>query len=898
MRREGIAAAKQASNVFYDNISRMKPSEYRRHAPEILACWRKLGESLDREFGYPGVLNDYRKYGALPAEELTGLFSLRLEARRIHLSRSLDAAEKIRAYEKHLETFRKYDFGYHIGVCLLEMAGNYRDLGDAKAQRTLLRQAVRTFASCEEHYMLCQALGALGASFSGTAEYDSMRICYDEALRVATERRFPDQAPRIISFYAAHYASIGRLGLAHELYGEAIDVCRDYRGRFFEIRHVRNSMKFHADLECWNVVSNLAERERMLERLYANFYDDPIYLYRARIDEARMTMARGDVAGAEKILRKIERPIARSRHDREVLPELLYHWARGLMDHGLARRAVPKIEKGLRFSRAKHYEAAAARFALLLAEARLDAGDALKTGELLAQFDSYAAASEENMRREHIRRDILAVRLAERTGPPGAFAPALSRSLARFVERVAATEPSPQGYLWIDEADEYRGMLHECAASDPVLGYGAELLWRDFYRFLGAGERRRGDTADASGALEAPGTPDDAAATAAALATGELMDLLRSRAERARERIGRARAAHCLYRCGEHEIVRWTVTAAGIRREPLDVAPDGLRSLVTETFAILSARGRDAGAPLEPALAANLRELARVLLPEELRRPAADASRPALYVTADKYLEAIPFEALDVGDGVMYRPLLMTRDVAYLRFVEAPARPRSRGPGVILVNESRAGARASAPAQRLVEATKEAEALAALDPHAAFLAGGGATKEALLARWENASYLYIASHAFRHPETPYLTIIPLAPSSGGAAAEFSSLDFSDVRAADLSRCGVVVLSGCSTGAPYVEPRAVGPAFGDAFLDAGAGAAVDTFWDVRDDDARALMEDFARHWRGNGLSPVEALCQARRDIMMNYERGGRPAGNGIRHPSTWAAYAVTVSDLSP
>ena len=82
-------------------------------------------------------------------------------------------------------------------------------------------------------------------------------------------------------------------------------------------------------------------------------------------------------------------------------------------------------------------------------------------------------------------------------------------------------------------------------------------------------------------------------------------------------------------------------------------------------------------------------------------------------------------------------------------------------------------------------------------------------------------------------------------------------------------------------------KAFAPALGDAFIDAGAGLAVQTFWDVRDDQAREMMTRFVVEWEegSTSLHVIRALNRTRRAAMSG--------PNGVRHPFNWAAYSVKV-----
>jgi CHAT domain-containing protein len=161
-----------------------------------------------------------------------------------------------------------------------------------------------------------------------------------------------------------------------------------------------------------------------------------------------------------------------------------------------------------------------------------------------------------------------------------------------------------------------------------------------------------------------------------------------------------------------------------------------------------------------------------------------------------------------------------------------------------------------------------------------------ATKRALTSFWEDVGFFVVSAHFVRDPETPYLTFLPLARDPEHSDPDAAYLDLTDVRRADLSGCALVVLSGCASGAPYSDTAVWGPGLGDAFLDAGAGSVIQTFWQVRDLQSRKLVTEWAHAW-ATGKSPVEALCAVRRKVY---------AESGLTLPFSWAAYAIELGGL--
>ena len=220
-----------------------------------------------------------------------------------------------------------------------------------------------------------------------------------------------------------------------------------------------------------------------------------------------------------------------------------------------------------------------------------------------------------------------------------------------------------------------------------------------------------------------------------------------------------------------------------------------------------------------------------------------------------------------------------------------PAGGPETAPGVILANaKPSTGLLKRYPFQPVLEEVMaEGESAASLYPDARFLAGESASKSHLLSIWENASFIYMAAHMLRDPQVPYLMLIPLAaPGESSVVPDAAYLDVTDIRAADFSRCHTVILSGCSSGAPYQDARISGPSLGDAFLDSGAGEVVHTFWDVPDSETRRFMTAYMRAWRGPGYSSIHALCNVRREAFLSSKHA--------RHPFGWASYSIKVGRL--
>jgi CHAT domain-containing protein len=124
-----------------------------------------------------------------------------------------------------------------------------------------------------------------------------------------------------------------------------------------------------------------------------------------------------------------------------------------------------------------------------------------------------------------------------------------------------------------------------------------------------------------------------------------------------------------------------------------------------------------------------------------------------------------------------------------------------------------------------------------------------------------------------------VTFLPLAVAPD-APREHAVLDILDVRNASFRGTRLVVLSGCGSGAPWVG-TVMAPGLGDAFLDAGAAAVLQTRWEIEDAFARDLVTEFTRRF-AEGQDPVTALNAVKREAR---HRG--------MAPFHWASYSIVL-----
>lgn len=852
--------------------------DYEKSLPVLLPCLKKVTDLLTREHKSGNYEKLYEFHRDAGPEEV--MLCRRAIAERDSIVRdpNLTEFEKIEKLKKMLHIPGKIRLNSLTALVALGIAECYADAGNNENKLRWFHIALEEAREAGNPSLQCQILGALGSIYADREQIDSMVVCYEEVKRLADLHVMPGRAERINAFYANYYKNQGRLSLAADLYNRNLQACTENKLGYARTGVLLDAMKFHADLGAWEVVGRMLPQVRSVESRDTYAPKDMFEGIPFRIDriEARYRMERGEVVEAERLFRGIKKNLNRLAARLDGV-ELYYYWVQGLLQNGLPARALPLIGEGYDLAVEMNQPRFGAQFVLFRARAFSQLGEIEKSESSLEQFERAAIDLRDELRREWIERDLLRIEIARARGDDRAAIEALEHAVARFRYYVGKTDAGMQAYLWIGRHDKIRLLMHDAFAAEPELGYGAELFWRDICRFL-----ENHDSTQSSGSE--PGLEP--------YATLDLRPLCRAYAEAARKQVVEHEAIHCVYATRENEIWRFTCTSAGIRSEILATATDHVDDLVRRTWKMMSSDPHDPGAPAQPELVKHLRELALVLLPPEVVSGAGSGEHRPLFVTADGALAHLPFETLDVGGAGEYRPLLFDRDVAYLRHADKrlTGNETLRG-GVILANSSAAGNTrgGNTPVRDLAEALAEGREVYSMRPGSAFLCGDSTTKHNLASRWENGSFLYVATHVVRDPDAPYLALIPLAnPYRLGPAASY--LEVRDIRLADLRKNNIVVLSGCASGAPYKAARSQAPGLGDVFLDAGAGVVIHTFWDVRDDTAKDLMTAFVGKWGTNTSSM--GLMRSFSDAKRAAARGP----NGVRHPFDWAAYTIKVGRL--
>jgi CHAT domain-containing protein len=133
------------------------------------------------------------------------------------------------------------------------------------------------------------------------------------------------------------------------------------------------------------------------------------------------------------------------------------------------------------------------------------------------------------------------------------------------------------------------------------------------------------------------------------------------------------------------------------------------------------------------------------------------------------------------------------------------------------------------------------------------LGGEAATKEAVLEALPRYPVLHLSCHGFANPAEPL--------ESGLLMAHDELLSLRDVQALRLERARLAVLSACETRLPGTDLPDEVVALPTGLVQAGVPGVVGSLWSVLDLSTAMLMVRFYDLWRGDDLSPAEALRQA-------------------------------------
>lgn len=842
----GSQALTDAWVLLHQSIAIDRVEEYEHSRAVIWPLLARIAGTLNNLYGTGRLHDAFMELSSLSEHDYLRYRRLRARKERLVNVMDLSIDDKCDSLLEFKAEFLSLGLPGAAIRCELAISALHARLGHVDLVIERNRAIVPELYAAGDYVILCQVLGSMGYNLEQRGDLDSMRVCWNEALRIAGRHRIPVQAARITSFYANHYVREGRLQLAEKLFDEAIRICRDDNAREYELRFVTMAMRRYAELGAWEVVGRLLPRAHVLLRFMQEMSPSEVedLTHEVGVLEARLLMASGQWQSAVPLFAKAVR-YERETTDRFRTPttflDVLYYFARGLVDNGRPQEAFPLIDEALELARTVDLVRVEARMSLLAAKASELQFDHEAALGWLERFDVLAQEDRDRLRDEWMERDVLLMGVQTARGDRSSALACGAAGISRLEDYLSRLEPSVQAYLWMGRCDALRESLHELFREEASLGYGLELFWRRLSRSMGRvqSSQPRKDL-----------TPE-----------------LRKLASQAAGRVRSLGGVHCVFAEVGNEIWRWTVDGGDFQLNTLAADKTELSELVSSVWGEV-ANSQRSGISADPP-SGSARALAAMLIPQ-------DTTAGPLYVTASGVLARFPFETLDVGSSASYEPLLKHRDVVYVRYFDEDAATRPATNALVVVSAS----------GDLEHAAVEGRRFASRYGNGRLLTAENATKMNVISQWEEAGVVYIASHVLRRSDASYVALIPLPYTEEDGSPDEGYLDIRDIRSADFSGCDLVVLSGCSSGDPYVGRSTSAPSLSDAFLDAGAGAVVQTFWDIRDDDARAVMSLFLDMWMGKEMKIQEALSAARRQLVAE---GGHP-------PSTWAAYSVKLGRL--
>lgn len=777
--------------------------------------------------------------------------------------------------------FRSLGYSILLPVFQSHIAQTQISLGRRDLYRAEMRRALANSQYFDWSYMICQYAGSLAFEHFFNGERDSVEYYLTMLEDRARRARIADQAARALGFRASFEMDEGRWGSAYLYLRDSRRVFHDMRGGDQELRIIVALADFLAKVGCWSRVDDLIAQA---EHVIPNHFDprQVPYIAGIRLLEARSMFHKGRQEEAFALATQVAENYP-PRPSRGIQAACRRRQAHLLLAGGQADAAIKTLEDGLALTDSDRTVDLGRSLLLLLAQAYEQKG---MVGAAQRTFDRYRAIPLEE---GHTFPDEVALEayldvrlttLQEGDGPE--LAAALSRAFALTRSEVTNRDPSTHSYLNLANFNALRWLVHELIATDAQLGRDFELIWRGLLHGRSFPAADLGEAADAKAWLRnwraaADSSQGDVRPIGGATESGP-------------------RTVHLVYLVTDDAIMRWQTDHRGVTRQQLDLPPGTMRRTVANAVAGLSTPPpAGAAEDLNGLGGGALQELARTLLPPDLREDIAATTEPIrLLLTVDDALARLPFEALDVDPGPAYAALNEGAEVIYLKYRSVEPRRRVDQRTIVVVDTS-----PPAVVTRLLDgweslpgARQEATHVMKSWTPAVILAGAEATKQNLTSFWEDASRIYFATHVVRDAQVPYINLLPMSGAPEEPRLAAALLETGDVQRADLTGCELVVLAGCSSGSPYVEGTMVAPGLGDAFLSAGSRSVIHTLWNI-DDAVTEQFMGFFLEAVGNQTSPNE-LARALRSARRSTQR----LGGQMRHPFAWAGFCLATTDDSP
>ncbi len=187
----------------------------------------------------------------------------------------------------------------------------------------------------------------------------------------------------------------------------------------------------------------------------------------------------------------------------------------------------------------------------------------------------------------------------------------------------------------------------------------------------------------------------------------------------------------------------------------------------------------------------------------------------------------------------------------------------------------------------LPEAGKEAAAVSSLYKSKSTLVNEKATRTAVKSEMEKSDVIHLALHSQIDDDVPLRSKLVVANARIEAADKLSpSVIYAyEIYNLNLPRTRLVVLSACQSGAERYYAGEGMMSLARSFIGAGVPLVVASLWPIDSAATEELMVSFHNHRTQEGITTVEALRNAQRDMV-------RSSTGSHRRPFYWAAFSVT------
>jgi|GEM_PF-4546020 len=842
----------------------------------LLPFMRRLARVMEEEYeiGYGSWLVDFLP--SIPLADMDRMNEFKAEREELRCDLATPKSLIIQRFREIQEYFHKRGHVAFEAVLLADIGQLEADMDQDVLAYASFQEALKLCEQVGHEGMVCQILGVLSSLARDMGDDDASDEFLDRQLVLAKKCRMAHHAGRVEEFRGTLAAREGRLGSAYLHFREARDLCRRFKGGDAEVRYINNLIVFYKKLGCWKMVRGLLDQVGEL-KLGTSFPDWDNTLSTLTIAKAEALFEEGDIEGslalsADGLAGLSPRPYS------EVYAWAVYYHAKLLLKASRLDEALSVIDRGIEHSVENNVPGPERALRLAMVETMEKQGRVQGAWNQLQRV-RWDISNSSELIPDNVRDEaLLGVRLSRvRFGDGPQLAQAIVGAFQLLQRRISVGQPSAHTYLELQSFDEFRWIVHELLADDPLLGYEFDMAWRGLSE---VGTR---------GVGLAPGARFDDAKAA-------VRGWIASRDAWVPEEEYLSEVTHLVFVVSNSEIIRWRRTGSRVGRTVLAWDPGAMRETVAAVLAEISQPPASRDGVLSVATQDGLGLLGRMLIPgdilDEWAFPGRKGKTDLLWVSADDALTQIPFSTFDLDPSAGYRPLLESTDIGYLRFFD-PHGYLGREPktGSLVVGDPKVAPdlkRRLGGVAPLPGAREEAIAVAEVWKDSKLLLGGEASKLNIMKHLGSACRVYVAAHHIGDSATPYIRFIPLAAGDDVSDLAGAVLEAADFLPVDLHGCELVVLSGCSSGAPYVDGSSVAPGFGEGFLDAGCAKTVQTLWRVEDQVAPEFLKSVL--WPlpgGSGSSQlVRALGDSRRMIF------GKVGEKG--HPFYWATFQMMAT----